>query len=380
MERRAFLRVMAGLAAAGILPRSPWGGAMAVAADGPYGPLGPADANGIMLPAGFTSREVARGGSVVGTTGYVWPPFPDGGAVFRAPGGWIYVANSERNAPAGGVSALRFARDGSVVDAYAICTGTGRNCAGGATRWRTWLSCEETVSGNVWECDPRGVDAAVRRSALGTFQHEAVALSPRERRLYLTEDVPNGCLYRFTPTRWRDLSAGTLEVAIVSGQDVSWAVVPNPNPVIGVDTPTRLQVPGSTAFNGGEGITCRRNHVYFTTKGDNRVWDLDTVNDRLTVFYDAALDPTMQLTGVDNVTHGRSGDLFVAEDGGNMELVMLTPDGVVAPLLRVVGQDGSELAGPAFDPTGRRLYVSSQRGGGSGITYEISGPFRRRMS
>ena len=57
MERRAFLRVMAGLAAAGILPRSPWGGAMAVAADGPYGPLGPADANGIMLPAGTSSHE-----------------------------------------------------------------------------------------------------------------------------------------------------------------------------------------------------------------------------------------------------------------------------------------------------------------------------------
>ena len=101
MERRAFLRVMAALAAAGLLPRSRWRGAKAIAADGPYGPLGPADANGIMLPAGFTSREVARGGSVVGTTGYVWPPFPDGGAVFRAPGGWIYVANSERNAPSG---------------------------------------------------------------------------------------------------------------------------------------------------------------------------------------------------------------------------------------------------------------------------------------
>ena len=63
-------------------------------------------------------------------------------------------------------------------------------------------------AGNVWECDPRGVDPAVRRGALGTFQHEAVALSPRERRLYLTEDVADGRLYRFTPTRWRDLSAG----------------------------------------------------------------------------------------------------------------------------------------------------------------------------
>jgi len=378
VRRRAFLRAMAALAASGMLPRSPWRGAPAIAADGPYGPLGAADANGIMLPAGFSSREVARGGSVVGTTGYVWPSFPDGGATFRAPGGWIYVANSEQGAPAGGVSALRFARDGTVVDAYSICAGTARNCAGGATRWRTWLSCEEVAAGNVWECDPRGVEPATRRGALGTFQHEAVVVSRRDRRLYLTEDVPDGRLYRFTPTRWRDLSAGTLEVAIVSGEAVSWAVVPNPNPVIGVDTPTRSQVPTSTPFNGGEGITCRRDHVYFTTKGDNRVWDLDTRASRLTVLYDAALDPTMQLTGVDNVTGSRAGDLFVAEDGGNMELVMLTPDGVVAPLLRVVGQDGSELAGPAFDPSGRRLYVSSQRGGGAGITYEITGPFRRR--
>jgi hypothetical protein len=55
-----------------------------------------------------------------------------------------------------------------------------------------------------------------------------------------------------------------------------------------------------------------------------------------------------------------------------------TPNGVVSPLLRVVGQSGSELAGPAFDPRGTRLYVSSQRGGGGGITYEITGPFRRR--
>jgi secreted PhoX family phosphatase len=45
--------------------------------------------------------------------------------------------------------------------------------------------------------------------------------------------------------------------------------------------------------------------------------------------------------------------------------------------MQVLNQSGSELAGPAFSPDGSRLYVSSQRGGtGSGITYEIAGPFR----
>jgi secreted PhoX family phosphatase len=47
--------------------------------------------------------------------------------------------------------------------------------------------------------------------------------------------------------------------------------------------------------------------------------------------------------------------------------------------VRVVGQNGSELAGPAFDPSGSRLYFSSQRGGRGGITYELSGPFRAFM-
>jgi secreted PhoX family phosphatase len=48
----------------------------------------------------------------------------------------------------------------------------------------------------------------------------------------------------------------------------------------------------------------------------------------------------------------------------------------VSPFLQVTGQDGSELTGPAFSPDGSRLYVSSQRGNGFGITYEVRGPFR----
>lgn len=47
----------------------------------------------------------------------------------------------------------------------------------------------------------------------------------------------------------------------------------------------------------------------------------------------------------------------------------------------MMDQDHSELAGPALNPAGNRLYFSSQRGPEKrfprnlGITYEILGPF-----
>ena len=141
-------------------------------------------------------------------------------------------------------------------------------------------------------------------------------------------------------------------------------------------------MPASTPFRGGEGIVYDRGHVYFATKSDDRVWDLDIAAETVRVLYDRATDGIQQLRGVDNVAVTQGGDLLVAEDGGNMELVMLNPDGLALALLRVEGQPFSELAGPAFDPEGTRLYFSSQRGSdGRGVTYEVRGPFesmRRR--
>jgi secreted PhoX family phosphatase len=385
MRRRDFLRLTTiGMASGAVLGSSIWRHALAATpgqtGPGPYGPLLAPDANGIQLPAGFASRELARGGQVVPGTSYTWPIFPDGGATFRAPGGWIYAENSEWAPPAGGgVSALRFDHNGNVLDAYSICTGTIINCAGGPTPWGTWLTCEEVPSGHVWECQPRGGVAAQKRTALGTFKHEAVAVDSRRKQLYLTEDEPDGRFYRFTPNKWRHLElGGQLEVAQVTSGAVTWLPVPDPNPVLPAGTPTRQQVPASTPFAGGEGIVYSQKHIFFTTKGNNRVWDYDPTTQTITVLYDRALDAGMTLGGVDNITASRGGDLFVAEDGDNMEVVLITPGGVVSPLLRVTGQPGSEIAGPAFDPSGRRLYFSSQRGNGNGITYEITGPFRKR--
>lgn len=373
MSRRRFLRTSGALGAHAVVGSS----LFALACDlGFYGPLREPDENGIRLAPGFRSRVLARSGEAVPGTGHVWHGAPDGGAVFEAGSGWVYVSNAELIF-SGGAGALRFDRSGRVVDAYGICSGTRRNCAGGATPWGTWLSCEEVGNGLVYECDPLGEVEQVVRPALGIFNHEAVAADPVERRLYLTEDRFDGRLYRFTPNQWGDLSSGALEVAEVAADaGVSWHLLPNPTPG-GRATPTRRQVPESTAFRGGEGVVYDRGHVYFTTKFDDRVWDLDVAEQSLRLLYDRSTDPIGKLSGVDNIAVTERGELLVAEDGGNMELVMLTLDGIGLPLLRVEGQPGSELTGPAFDPSGRRLYFSSQRGAdGRGITYEVRGPFR----
>lgn len=351
------------------------------------------DANGLRLPPGFRSRVVARAGlAPVGGNAFLWHRAPDGGAVFPQPGGgWIYVSNSERGRGAGGVGSLVFDATGAVVDAFAILEGTTDNCAGGATPWGTWLSCEEYANGHVFECDPTGAQAPVEHLALGSFQHEAAAVDPATLQIYLTEDEPDGRLYRFTPTGSlpsgaADLSAGTLEVAGLTGTDanttrpVTWYPLTQPNPDLGVPAvPTRYQAPLSTAFEGGEGIFHHAGRVYFTTKRDNCVWVYDIAAATVSRVYDGSGDQPL-LSQVDNVTVDGGGMVFVAEDGPNQRIVAFAPDGRQGAILEVEGHAGSELTGPAFDPSGTRLYFSSQRGPGAaaqpwGVTFEVTGPF-----
>ncbi|HJR18943.1 MAG TPA: alkaline phosphatase PhoX, partial [Actinomycetota bacterium] len=179
--RRDFLASSLLAAGAAVFGPALWRGLAAAGApaqpgNGPYGPLQEPDENGLMLPAGFTSRVIAISGvPVLGST-YVWHIFPDGGATYATPdGGWIYVSNSEVP-QIGGCGAVRFTKDGDIADAYSILSGTSTNCAGGPTPWGTWLSCEETDSGRVWECDPSGERPAEVRPAMGSFSHEAAAV------------------------------------------------------------------------------------------------------------------------------------------------------------------------------------------------------------
>jgi hypothetical protein len=121
--------------------------------------------------------------------------------------------------------------------------------------------------------------------------------------------------------------------------------------------------------------------VFFATKGDNRVWRLDTRAQKLCIVYDDDLVAGASLRAVDNVFASPAGEVFVAEDGDDLQINVIRVGVRVGPLLQVVDQAGSELCGPAFSPLGDRLYFSSQRalgtagGRGIGMTYEVTGPF-----
>jgi hypothetical protein len=440
MDRRSFLRSSAALGAAAALRSGLWERVLAAPAlpgPSPYGPLRAPDANGLRLPAGFTSRVVAVSLAPVPGTTHLWHAFPDGGAcVPTDDGGWIYVSNSEVPfpvdlgdatallaaisvnllerpgtpplPPAGGVGALRFDAAGRIVAAYPILSGSLSNCAGGLTPWGTWLSCEEWEStgrvsgysgGMVWECDPFGVRRPVPRPDLGRFTHEMAACDPVRAQVYLTEDKPDGLLYRYTPRpgtwgTWSALSGGTLEAMRVDADGTTtWLPVSD---AAAPPAPLRGLVPGATRFDGGEGCLYDDGRIYVTTKGDERVWVHDVVAQTMSVLYDGVAQPAAALRGVDNLAVSAAHDLYVAEDGDDLQVCIVTPEGTVAPVVQLTGpQHGidtgtpipleSEVSGLALTPDGNRLYLSSQRGmglaglqvgPGPGVLYEVTGPFR----
>ena len=376
------------------------------------GPLGEPDEFGVRVPPGFTVRRVAAEGvPPIAGQDFIWHEKPDGGACFAAPdGGWVYVSNSEKNDinNAAGVGALRFNADGELVDAYPILVGSTKNCAGGATPWGTWLSCEETDSGYVYECFPLGTaDEAVKLPALGKFQHEACAVDTQSdpMHIYMTEDQRNdafvngGGFYRFIPdfnTRdgsRPDLSSGQLQIAVVESGDlfepraVSWQEVPNPEPIDlqpheSVLLATRFQVPRAEHFDGGEGIWFHSadRSIVFSTKGDNRLWRYDIEASTVQAIYDDDSSEDNILSALDNVIMTPQGDIICCEDGDDAQVVAITPDGRQVPLLQLIAN--GEPAGPSFSPDGQRLYISGYSGPSGpddtrqlGATYEISGPW-----
>jgi hypothetical protein len=166
-----------------------------------------------------------------------------------------------------------------------------------------------------------------------------------------------------------------LEVGVPDGSKLKWVALTDP---AALSQPLRQQIPEAARFHGAEGIVYGNRHVYFTAKRANRVWSLNLDTNELRKVYDAGEYDKPILTGVDNIAMSHDGELLVAEDGGDMQIVVLDERYHAIPLVTLHRQPGSEIAGPAFSPDGTRLLFSSQKGplgnAMGGTTYELRLP------
>lgn len=76
------------------------------------------------------------------------------GVIALQDGGYVYVSNSENDDGLGGVWGLYFNAKHEIVGFKKLMGDTTWNCSGGVSPWFTWVSCEETPSGQCHEVDP----------------------------------------------------------------------------------------------------------------------------------------------------------------------------------------------------------------------------------
>ncbi|OEJ96757.1 alkaline phosphatase PhoX [Streptomyces thermolilacinus] len=416
-----------------------------------YGPLLEDPAGLLALPAGFSYRVLTHGGVTRLESGEFTPERHDGTAAFPGPRGTtLLVNNHELKGPrakwqhpvpltdglvydpaaAGGCTVVEVHRDGRTAEWVGIA-GTSTNCAGGATAWGTWLTCEENSDragengmtkdhGYVFEVDPH--DRRANRDpkpvkAFGRFDHEAVVIDPRRGHAYLTEDdsSPNGLFYRWAPPegfrhgrgRLRTLAddAGVLQaprcfdaggrfvddlsraarVGTVYGVD--WVDVPDRDArTVAVreqfgdgDVTRGRKLEGMWWADGGAYIVS--SYAREESPGaphDGQVWFYDPKRGTLTLKVllgvNAAPDEDGALDGPDNITVSPYGGLVIAEDGeGVQHLFGATDSGRTYPIARNDLND-SEFAGVVFSPDGRTLYANIQK---PGLLLAITGPWHR---
>ncbi len=312
--------------------------------------------------------------------------------------------------------------------------GTDLNCAGGATPWGSWLTCEEGFSqpgtekskygndirreqrhGYVFEVSAAATELcqAVPLTDMGRFEHEAAAVHAASGAVYLTEDRWYSLFYRFLPNEPGELhKGGKLQALAIAeqpsttthnwdGQDVSLNETMQTRwiDLDGADSDEddlrlRGREAGAAVFARGEGLTVAGGDIVFTCTngGPDRLGQVFAYHPSEFEGTSREADSPGQLTLIaestpeslahnsDNLTMAPWGDLIVcedtADDDNHCALVGIRPDGSQYTLANNA-YSTSELAGVCFSPDGKTLFVNIQY---PGTTVAITGPWSRFYS
>ena len=132
---------------------------------------------------------------------------PDGAATFKTgdDGSFVYVSNSKHAEPGKrGVGAMYFDKDANLLKYDMLLTDTTMNCGGGRTPWGMWVSNEEHGLSQIWQVDPLGrrpPEITQVGRDVGVWESFAYDVrDPARPRFFVTEDVYNGALARYTPS------------------------------------------------------------------------------------------------------------------------------------------------------------------------------------
>lgn len=447
IDRRRFLQLIA--AAASSPP--------ALAASGRhhgFGPLQPDPQRILDLPAGFRYDIIAAKGEEM-SDGLLVPAEADGMAAFSGDGKQVIIVCNHENAASeigsgpfgynpdklaaidssriydagagltpgtGGTSTIIWDPESRQrISQHMSLIGTEVNCAGGATPWGSWLSCEECFKdpgrsfeknqvvsreqrhGYVFEVPARATGAVrpVPLVGMGRFEHEAAAVDPQSGIVYLSEDRHRSLLYRFVPDVPGSLArGGRLQALAISGKPafdtrnwdrerdiepgqrlpVTWIDLPDPD-VDDNDLRLRGIDLGAARFARGEGLCVAGSEIVLTCTigGSERLGQIfayrpDRNNRSGELRLLAESDGSSLLRHADNLTFSPWGDLVVCEDtASHCGLVGLQPDGRQYPLADNA-YDNSELAGVCFSPDGSEMFVNIQK---RGLTLAIRGPWEK---
>lgn len=159
----------------------------------------------------------------------------------------------------------------------------------GKTYWGTWVTCEETSGGQVHEVDPYTGTSAETVIGNSGGAYESFAYDARNRlapTFYVTHDRSNGAMVRYTPDSAIVAAAESTGdySKVLTDQGTNgvhhWLVL---NPTSGTNSGyfswTDVRSVGdnnaSQYYPSAEGIDIRDGILYFTTKGQKRLFILD---------------------------------------------------------------------------------------------------------